>query len=110
MQGNVNAQLDIRSGEKMVAMRGQSKGGEGVEPDRELIPEDARSIREGMWRMARLAQDAAELLDSRIEDEDLDGQAEVVEVREALERLQALSLEVSEELDACQSRYASWLS
>jgi hypothetical protein len=37
-----------------------------VEPDRELILEDARSIREGMWRMAHLVQDAAELLDSRI--------------------------------------------
>ena len=47
------------------------------------------------------------MLDSRIEDEDLDGQAEVVEVREALERLQALSLDVSEQLDAFQSRYAS---
>jgi len=78
-----------------------------VEPDRELILEDAHSICEGMWRMAHLVQDAAELLDSRIEDEDLDGQAEVVEVREALERLQALSLDVSEELDAYQSRYAS---
>jgi hypothetical protein len=60
-----------------------------------------------MWRIAHLVQDAAELLDSRIEDEDLDGQAEVVEVREALERLQVLSLDVSEELDAYQSRYAS---
>ena len=53
-----------------------------MKPDRELILEDARSSREGMWRMAYLVQDAAELLDSRIEDEDLDGQAEVVEVRE----------------------------
>jgi hypothetical protein len=79
----------------------------GVESERELILEDARSIREGLWRMAQLAQDAAESLDVRIEDEDLDGQAEVVEVREALERLQALSLEVSEELDAYQQRYAS---
>jgi hypothetical protein len=73
---------------------------DGVEPERELILGDARSIREGMWRMAHLVQHAAELLDSKIEDENLDGQAEVVEVREALERLQALSLEVSEELDA----------
>ena len=31
-----------------------------MEPDRELIFEDARSIREGLWGMARLAQDAAE--------------------------------------------------
>jgi hypothetical protein len=79
---------------------------EGVEADRELILEDARSIREGLWRMAQVVQDAAESLDSRMEEEDLDGQSEAVEVREALERLQVLSLEVSEELDAYQSRYA----
>jgi hypothetical protein len=36
----------------------------------------------------------------------LDGRADAVEVREALERLQTLSLEVSEELDAYQQRYA----
>jgi hypothetical protein len=77
-----------------------------VEADRELMLEDARSIREGLWRMAQLAQDAAESLDSRIEDEALDGLTEAVEVREALERLQAISLEVSEELDAYQQRYA----
>jgi hypothetical protein len=53
--------------------------------------------------MAHLAQDAAETLDARIDDDEtLDGQAEAAEVREALERLQALSLEVSEELDAYQ--------
>jgi hypothetical protein len=45
-------------------------------------------------------------LDSRIEDEDLDGLAEAVEVRKALERLQALSLGVSGDLDAYQKRYA----
>jgi hypothetical protein len=79
---------------------------DGVEADRELILEDARSIREELWRMAQLVQDAAEVLDARIEDENLDGLAGAVEVREALERLQALSLEVSEELDAYQQRYA----
>jgi hypothetical protein len=79
---------------------------DGMEADRELMPEDARSIREGLWRMARYAHGAAEALDSRIEDKDLVGLAEAVEVREALERLQALSLEVSEELDAYQQRYA----
>jgi hypothetical protein len=63
---------------------------EGVESDREIILEDARFISEGLWRMAQLVQDAAETLDARINDEDLDGQAEVVEVREALEHLQAL--------------------
>jgi hypothetical protein len=77
-----------------------------VETERELMLEDARSISEGLYRMARLAQAAAEALDSRIGDEDLDGLAEAVEVREALERLQALSVEVREELDAYQNRYA----
>jgi hypothetical protein len=77
-----------------------------VESEPELILEDARSIREALLRMARYAQDAAESLDTKIEDEDLDGLAEAVEVREALEGLQALSVEVSEELDAYQDRYA----
>jgi len=45
--------------------------------------EDARSISEGLWRVARLAQDVAESLDARIEDEDLEGLAEAIEVREA---------------------------
>ena len=45
-------------------------------------------------------------MDSRIE-EDLGGREEAVEVREALERLQAISLKVSKELDAYQQRYAS---
>jgi hypothetical protein len=44
------------------------------------------------------------LLESKVEDEDLDGQAEVVEVCEALERLQVLSLDVSEALDAYQKQ------
>ncbi len=89
-----------RPSDTMPLTRSQPKGEEGVEADRELMLEDTRSIREGLWRMDRYAQDAAEALDSRIEDEDLDGRAEAVEVREALERLQTLSLEVSEELDA----------
>jgi hypothetical protein len=54
-----------------------------VEDNRELILEDASSIREGLWRMVQLAQDAAKTLDARIEDEDLDGRTEAVEVREA---------------------------
>ena len=76
-----------------------------METDRELMLEGARSISQGLWRIAHLAQDAAESLDARIE-EDLDGLAEAVEVREALERLQAISIEMSEELDAYQQRYA----
>ena len=76
-----------------------------MEADGELILEDARSICEGLWRMAQLAQDAAEKLDAKIDDEDLDGRTEAVEVREALEQVQSLSLEVSEELDAYQERH-----
>ncbi len=57
-----------------------------MQPDPELILEDARSIRDAMWRMAQLAQDAAETLDARLEDEDPDGSAEAVEVREAPSR------------------------
>ena len=55
--------------------------------------------------MVRYAQEAAESLDARIEEENLDGQAEAVEVREALERMQGLSLELSEEVDAYQDRH-----
>ncbi len=71
-----------------------------MQPDPELILEDARSIRDAMWRMAQLSQDAAETLDARLEDEDLDGSAE------ALEQVQAISLEVREEVDAYQDRHA----
>jgi hypothetical protein len=77
-----------------------------VEADRELILEDARSIGQGLWRIAHLAQDVAESLDARVKNEVLDGLAEAVEVREALERVHYLSLEISEELDAYQDRHA----
>ncbi len=66
-----------------------------METDPELILEDARSLRDGMWRIAQLAQDAAERLDKRIEAETLDGWAEAEDVREALGRMQNLSLEIS---------------
>jgi hypothetical protein len=56
--------------------------------------------------MVWLAQEAAEALDSRIDEEDLDGLVEAVEVRKTLERMQCLSLELSEELDAYQDRHA----
>jgi hypothetical protein len=72
--------------------------------------EDARSLQGRLWRMDRPAQDAAEAQDVRIEDKDLDGTAEAVEVREALERMQALSIEVSKELDVYQQRYARYLA
>jgi hypothetical protein len=47
--------------------------------ERERILEDARSVSQRLWRIARLAQDAAESLDERIKDEDLDGMADAVE-------------------------------
>jgi hypothetical protein len=47
----------------------------------------------------------AEALDARVE-ENLDGRVEAEELREALERVQSLSLEVREELDAYQQRHA----
>ena len=77
-----------------------------MDSDRELMLEDARSISQGLWRMVRLAQDAAESLDGRIEEEDLNGIEGAVEVRAALARLQALSVEISEELDAYQQLHA----
>ena len=77
-----------------------------MQPDRELILEDARSINEGLWRMTRLVQDAAESLDARIEDEYLNSKTEAVELREALERVHDLSLKISEQLDAYQDRHA----
>jgi hypothetical protein len=56
-------------------------------------------------RICAWAKNAAESLDARIED-DLDGMVEAAELREALERVQNLSLEISEELDAYQDRHA----
>ena len=77
-----------------------------VEPEPELILEDAVSLRQAMRRLVRYTSDATEVLEARIEDEDLDGAMEVEELREALERVQNLSLEISEELDAYQDRHA----
>jgi len=59
--------------------------------------------------MRQINQEAAvavEVLDSRIEDEHLDGRTEAEEVRTILELIQNLSLEVSEELDAYQERHS----
>ena len=53
---------------------------------------------------AGLARDAAESQDVRIEDEDLDGKTEAVELREALQHPQDLSLKICEELDAYQTK------
>jgi hypothetical protein len=79
---------------------------ESVEAEPELILEDATSLREAMRRMLAYVSDATEALEARIEDEDLDGRTEAEELREALERVQKLSFEVSEELDAYQDRHA----
>ncbi len=76
-----------------------------MQPDPELILEDAVSMREAMRRMVRHTSEAAESLDRRIEAGTVDGRTEAVEVREALERVQTLSLEVSEEVDAYQERH-----
>jgi hypothetical protein len=77
-----------------------------VEPERELILEDATFLRDAMRRVVRYAVDATEALEARIETHELDGKSEAVELREALERVQNLSLELSEELDAYQDRHA----
>jgi hypothetical protein len=77
-----------------------------MEPEPELILEDATSLRDAMRRMVRYASDATDALDARIEDEDLDCRTEAVQLREALDRVQNLSLQISEELDAYQDRHA----
>jgi hypothetical protein len=59
--------------------------------------------------MRQISQEAAvtvELLDSRIEDEKLDGRTEAEEVRTILELIRNLSLDVSERLDAYQDRHS----
>ena len=77
-----------------------------MEPEAALILEDATSIRDAMRRLERYASDATEALESRIQDEDLDGATEAEELREALERVQSLSLEISEEIVGYQDRHA----
>jgi hypothetical protein len=101
----MNPRLAVLLAERMVAMGSQPEGGEGLDSERELMLEDARSVLDGLWSMARLAQETAESLDGRIEEEDLNGMVEAVEVREVLERVQTLNLEVSEEIDAYQQRH-----
>ncbi len=78
-----------------------------MESNRERILEDASSFRETMRRIVRYISDATERLDHRKEDGTLDGRTEAEELREALERVQGLGLEISEELDAYQNRHAS---
>jgi hypothetical protein len=70
-----------------------------------LLPSHTTCLPVSHTRICAWAKNAAESLDARIED-DLDGMVEAEELREALERMQNLSLEVSEELDAYQDRHA----
>ena len=80
----MNARPAVHLGKRMLAMHAvDPKGGEGVDSDRDLMLEDARSISQGLWRISQLAQEAAEALDGRIEDEDLTGMAKALEAREA---------------------------
>jgi hypothetical protein len=76
----------------------------GVELGRELMLEDARSTSKGLWRNTPRMRSKHWTPESRLRT--WDGRAEIVDAREALERVQGLSLEVSEELDAYQRRYA----
>lgn len=76
-----------------------------MDPDLQRL-EDLSSIRDAMRQISQEAAVAVEVLDSRIEDEHLDGRTEAEEVRTILELIQSLSLEVSEKLDAYQERYS----
>ena len=73
-------------------------------PDPQRL-EDLSSIRDAMRQISQEAAVAVEVLDSRIEEERLDGRTEAVDVRSILELIQSLTLEVSEELDAYQGRH-----
>jgi len=74
-------------------------------PDPQRL-EDVSSIRDAMRQISQESAVAVEVLDSRIEDESLDGRTEAEEVRTILELIHSLSLEVSEKLDAYQGRHA----
>jgi len=74
-------------------------------PDPQRL-EDISSIRDAMRQISQEASVAVDLLDAKIEDERLDGRTEAVDIRTILELIQALSLEVSKELDTYQERHA----
>ena len=59
-----------------------------------------------MRQISLEAQAVVELLDTRIEEEYLDGHTEAEDVRSVLELIQSLTLEVSDDLDAYQERYS----
>jgi hypothetical protein len=73
-------------------------------PDPQRL-EDISKIRDAMRQISQEAEAVVELLDLRIENQHLDGRTEAEDVRSVLELIQNLSLEVSEELDACQERH-----
>jgi len=74
-------------------------------PDPQRL-EDISSIRDAMRQISLEAQAIVELLDTRIQNEHLDGSTEAEDVRSVLELIQSLTLEVSENLDAYQQRYS----
>ena len=76
-----------------------------MHPDPQRL-EDLSSIRDAMRQISQEASVAVDLLDAKIEDERLDGRTEAVDIRTILELVQALSVEVSEELDTYQERHA----
>jgi hypothetical protein len=57
-------------------------------------------------KISQEAEAVVELFDVRIESEHLAGRTEAEDVRSVLELIQSLTLEVSEEIDAYQDRYA----
>ena len=74
-------------------------------PDPQRL-EDITSVRDAMRQISQETSVAVELLDSKIEDERLDGKTEAEDVRSVLELIQNLTIEVSEELDSYQMRHA----
>jgi hypothetical protein len=74
-------------------------------PDSQRL-EDITSIRDAMRKLSQEATVAVDLLDAKIEGERLDGRTEAQDVRAIVELIQSLTLEVSEEFDAYQERYA----
>ena len=77
-----------------------------MQPDPRQL-EDISSIRNGVIRMSQTALLAVELLDAKIEDEDLNGRSEATETRKVLEQVQNLSLEINKALDVYQERYSN---
>jgi hypothetical protein len=74
-------------------------------PDPQRL-ENISSIRDAMRQIGQEADAIVELLDARIEDEYLDGSTKAEDVREVLELIQSLTLEVSEDLDAYQEQHS----